>query len=655
MTVLHAVTSRPKGSIFSLGIDYSRSVHPDLPECPTDAKRVRQFFQDWGFTPPRDPEDLSTVDAGTIRDAVERWSDEVRDAGRYGAVVLYLGGHGRMHHGRHHTLAATSPAAPPYGGRKSISADDLVEQILNSGARRALVLLDVCHAGFAAAQVQQSVAQAAAAQAGPIMDLAVLVSCLHHEKSYNGAFVDALLTGLEAGSPQGHWKDGDEYVTLQELRDELRDRLEDEQCAEVAGRSGLKIVPNPRYRADAAARSVEIGELLRHLAPADREHFLRKAASTDALDVGWFFTGRRRPSGQAVDWLREAGQGVLAVTGAPGAGKSAFLGRLAVLADPDSQAACRTLGMLDDDPDTRPPVGVFDAVTHLKNRRVDDVALDIARQLGFDLTTSSSPARDLVLALADGGRRVTVLADALDEAERGEEELVARDVLRAIGNLDGCRVVVGTRRDRDGRHDATPDDPGPLVSALRPRGGSFQIMDLSTDPAAEDDIAQYIADRLTGRWPTPDRRARAAREVAAQSWRVFLYARFALRVLEGLPETVVEQPGWQARLPSDVGAAGLHEVFAEDLRRFDDPTAVREVLAPLAFARGDGIPRRQVWPALATELSVSGRAYRDSDVARIIREAGWYLIEATEDGQAVFRLYHQAIADYLTRTVCDAD
>ncbi|WP_192581349.1 caspase family protein [Micromonospora sp. AMSO12t] len=648
------MASRSKSSIFSLGVDYSGSIHPDLPECPTDAERIDQFFQGWGFTPACDPGDLSTADAALIRDAIERWSDEIRASGGVGALVLYLGGHGRMHLGRHYTLAANSPAAPPYGGSKAIRADDLVEHLLNSGAKRALILLDVCHAGFAAAQVQQSVAQAAAAQAGPIMDLAVLVSCLHHEKSYSGAFVDALLCSLEQGSPQGHWKDGDEYVTLQELRDELRDRLQDEQCAEVAGRSGLKIVPNPRYRADAAARSAEAGELLRHLAPADREHFLRKAASTDAIDVGWFFTGRHRPSVRAVEWIGKADRGVLVVTGAPGAGKSAFLGRLAVLADRDSQSACRTLGMLDGDPATRPEVGAFDAVTHLKNRRVDDVALDIAQQLGIDVADSSSPARDLVLALADSGRRVTVLADALDEAERGEEEFVARDVLRAIGNLDGCTVVVGTRRDRDGRHDATPDDPGPLVSALRPRGGSFQILDLSADPVAEDDIAQYVADRLADRWPDLERRLVAAREVAVQSSRIFLYARFALRVLEGLPETVVHQLGWQDRLPSDVGAAGLHEVFAEDLQRFDDPVAIREVLTPLAFARGAGLPRRQVWPALATELSSTGRAYRDTDIARVIREAGWYLTEATEDGQAVYRLYHQAIADYLAQAVCDA-
>jgi hypothetical protein len=649
------VTTRDGGSVFSLGIDYRESAHPDLPEALTDAVCVEDFFRQWGFSPVAGCRGLAAADATAIRDAVENWSDGIRMFDNSAPLVLYLAGHGRLHHGRHHILTASSPPHPPYGGKKSISADDLVEQILNSGASKALVMLDVCHAGFAASQVQQALSQVAAAQAAPAMDLGVLVSCLHHERCYSGSFVKALLSALAEGSEQGHWKDGDEFVTLHELRDELRERLKDEQCAEVAGRSGLKIVPNPRYRADAAARSVELGELLRRLPPADREHFLQKAASTDANDVGWFFTGRQQMSREIVSWLATHDRGVHVVTGAPGAGKSAFVGRLAVLADPSSQPACRALGMLDGDPDTRPEVGCFDAVSHLKNRRVDDTATDIARQLGIDLADSASPARDLVLELADSGRHVTILADALDESERGEEEFVARDVLRAIGSLEGCRVVVGTRRDRDGRFDATPDDPGPLVAALRPRTGSFHILDLSADPATADDIAHYVEERLKGRWSTPERRATAAHEVAEQAGRVFLYARFALRVLEGFDERTVDEPGWHTRLPSDVGHAGLHEVFARDLERFDDHVMVREVLTPLAFTRGRGLPRRQIWSALATELARSGRAYRDSDVARIIREAGWYLTEATEDGQAVFRLYHQAIADYLSEVMCDDD
>ena len=490
------------------------------------------------------------------------------------------------------------------------------------------------------------------------MDLAVLASCLHHETSYSGEFVRELLDALTEGSSDSRWRDGDAFINLVELRDELHARLGGQQYAAVAGVSGISVIPNIRYRADAADRAVELGDLLRQLDPADREHFLRKAASTDAGDVGWFFTGRRKPFRQIVDWLATSPGGMFVITGVPGAGKSAFLGHLAVLADANSQPACRALGLLDDPHAPRPMVGSIDAVIHLKNLRVDDAALGLADQLGINLSNSPDPARDLIVTLHDTGRRVAVLADALDEAERGEEEYLARDVLRAIASLPGCRVIVGTRRDRDGRHNAHLDDPGPLITALRPREAEQTVVDLSADTDSDADIADYVHDRLAQQhpdtWPDPGRRRTVAQEVSRQARRVFLYARFALRVLERLDQSILETPAWQDRLPRDVGKSGLHDVFAQDLQRLPDAEGITEMLTPLAFTRGKGLPDAtsgRSWPPLCHR---TGRAYNAADISRVIREAGWYLTEATEDGQAVFRLYHQAIADHLRREVTDA-
>ncbi|MFF4019878.1 caspase family protein [Streptomyces sp. NPDC001843] len=658
--------------MISIGINYLGSPHPLLPAAVDDAARLRQFFTDWGFAAHEASRDLSSASARGIVDELEAWADSARQGGKAVGAVVYLAGHGRLSSGRHYVLTVTSPANGPYFASKAISAEELVQAVLASGAATGLILLDACYSGFAAHEIQQAVDRAALSQGGPGMDLAVLVPSLHHQKSYSGLFVENMLESLHSGSKGGHWKDGDEYVTLFELREELRLRLDDEQCAYVAGRDGLKIVPNPRYRADAADRAVEMDALLDRLTDEDREHFLRKAASTDAGDMGWFFTGRHALSHEVVQWIDRQDQGVLVVTGAPGTGKSAFLGRLAVLADPGSQAACRVLGLLDEAGGARPPVGAFDAVVHLKNRRADDVARDIAGQLGIDLTTSTSPPRDLVLALHDSGRSVTVLADALDEAEQGEEMYIARDVLRAIAGLPGCRLVVGTRRDRDGR--AAPAGPltgqerdsGPLIESLRPRRGVFRVIDLDDDEDADADIETYVEARLaaatdggspgSARWPTRERRRMAAHEVARQADRVFLYARFAVRALENLREEMVDRPLWQHELPTAVGEAGLHQVFIQDLRRFDDTVLITEVLTPLAFARGKGLPRRQIWPELASALSEhrSGRAYSAADVSRAIREAGSYLIEGTEDGQAVFRLYHQSISDFFRSEVTGA-
>lgn len=648
---------RTGGSIFSLGIDYDGTAHPALPTAPADARRVEMFFRELGFDPASGVGALSGARPRDITDRVEAWVDDLRENRPGAQAVVFLAGHGRVHDGSHYLLAATSPTRPPYFGAKAIGAEELVRALLNSGASQVLVVLDACHAGFAAGEIQTALVRASAAQAGPSMWLAVLTSCLHHESAAGGLFTDAMLDALTTGSAGKFWADSDAFVEPLELCQELRHRLGGEQCALAVGDNGMKIIPNPLHHADAADRSVEVGDLFKGLPAAEREHFLRKVAGVDPGDVGWFFTGRTTPSRDVVAWLACHDQGALVVTGAPGAGKSAFLGRLAVLADRDSRPACRHLGLLDGDPAARPEVGVFDAVVHLKNTGVDDAARAVAAQIGIDLSASPAPARDLVLALGEQQRRITVLADALDEAEPGEENLLARDVLRAIATLDGCRVIIGTRRDRDGRHQATPDDPGPLITALRPRRGTFTVIDLSADPHADADIANYVRDRLTdlagrepSRWPTPARREAAAAAAAAQAQQVFLYARFALRVLAGLDETRVDVSGWQSDLPGDVGRAGLYQVFAQDLRRFEDPELIREVLTPLAFTRGKGLPRRQIWPELATALSQrfgSGRAYHPGDIARVIREAGWYLIESTEDGQAAYRLYHQAIADYL--------
>lgn len=642
-----------RGSVFSVGIDYANSPHPDLPDASADALRIEQFFTDWGFKAVGDCRELSTASAREIEDVLERWSDSMRSSKLSVGMVLYVAGHGRLHIGRHYLLTASSPKVPPYFGSKAVSADDMASSLLNSGAPTGLIMLDTCYAGFAAQEIQQAIDRAAAAQSGAGMDLAVLVPSLHHQKSYSGLFVQGIIESLENGSRGGFWKDGDEFVTLLEIRDELRLRFADDQCAYVAGRDGLKVFPNPRYRADAADRSVEMGDLLCELSDADREHFLRKASSTDGGELGWFFAGRQHASKTIVEWIERADSGIIVVTGGPGTGKSALLGRLAVLADAGSQPACHALGLLDGDASARPKIDSFDAVVHLRNRRSDDVAIDIAAQLGVDLSYSSSPPRDLIAYLSDSGQRVTVLADALDEADHGEDVFIARDVLRAIASLPGCRVVVGTRRDKDGRYEAVEGDPGPLISTLKPRSGRLAIVDLDQDSDADEDIAHYVELRLgrsevADKWPSEHLRRTAAQEISAQAHRIYLYARFAIRALEGLTESVLREPGWRTRLPSAAGVAGLRKVFALDLQRFEDPVMVQEILTPLAYARGKGLPRRQIWPELATVLALasSGRAYGPADISRVIRDAGWYLTEGTEDGQAVFRLYHESVAEY---------
>jgi WD40 repeat protein len=78
--------------------------------------------------------------------------------------------------------------------------------------------------------------------------------------------------------------------------------------------------------------------------------------------------------------------------------------------------------------------------------------------------------------------------------------------------------------------------------------------------------------------------------------------------------------------------------------------SARDLLRPLAFAHGAGLPWEDLWAPLASKLS--GRGYTDEDLIWLRRQAGSYVVEAMESGHSVYRLYHAALAEYL-RQGCD--
>ena len=73
----------------------------------------------------------------------------------------------------------------------------------------------------------------------------------------------------------------------------------------------------------------------------------------------------------------------------------------------------------------------------------------------------------------------------------------------------------------------------------------------------------------------------------------------------------------------------------------------RDLLLPLAYAQGTGLPWEDVWPLLARTLTRTPCTSADLDW--LIEEAGYYIVESTsEDGRrSVYRLYHEALAEHL--------
>src|SRR5208337_4743994 len=64
-----------------------------------------------------------------------------------------------------------------------------------------------------------------------------------------------------------------------------------------------------------------------------------------------------------------------------------------------------------------------------------------------------------------------------------------------------------------------------------------------------------------------------------------------------------------------------------------------------AYAEGTGLPWENLWAPLAS--AIAEVPYTDSDIEWLLDHAGAYIVEESEDGRSVYRLYHQALADHL--------
>ena len=198
---------------------------------------------------------------------------------------------------------------------------------------------------------------------------------------------------------------------------------------------------------------------------------------------GYRFRGRAAALNRIVAWLDrpEPDRRVLVVTGSPGVGKSAVLGRVVTTAD----AAIRA-SLPPGDEAIRASLGSVSCAVHAKAKTALEVAEEIARAASARLPGDSS---DLVPALRDvldkhGGQRFNVVIDALDEAASPAQarEIIDQVVLPLAETCSdvGAQVVVGTRR---------RDDGGDLLGRF---GGALAGIDLD-DPGffAGEDLAAY--------------------------------------------------------------------------------------------------------------------------------------------------------------------
>jgi tetratricopeptide (TPR) repeat protein len=592
----------------------------DLPSVEQDVKRIETVLGRYGYRHVL-PEISLNAKAARIRIAVTGFcaNDERREED---VIAFYFSGHGdEVHSGRHYLWPAGGKKSNPAG--TAIATGELARWFFEGGGARAhniLILLDACYAGKGSGDIAAEMGvlrnQLSATEAG----LIVLSAARPLDEAHQGVFIEALehvLADEAFGGSNQLYIDPLSLVTpLNRWLAEKRQQRVQPDLFGFGGEQERPFLPNRRFWLD--------DDRLAHWDP-------RARGVEFITQPGDFFSGRERALQDLKAWLRArtTDHKIRVVTGDPGSGKSAVLGKLVTETFFDWRA--RTGAVEPPHEDAEP--ARLDVALYARKRTV----AELSTRLGELARCRAGTPERLVKELKGRQELIRIVVDALDEAEDPEE--IGRKLLRPLAELPSVRLVVGSRSPR------VPGASGRRVPYL---GDRQEIIDLDEDKYfSAQDLQDYVERRLRETVGSPyTERPNSARLVATavanQAKHAFLIASLVshqlARAIEPLDTTSI---GWEARVPESVGDA-----FAADLSRFKEAEQkVRDLLLPLAFAEGRGIPQEEFWADVAS--AVAGRQYTNSDIRWLKREAGFYITPDVESGVSVYRLFHETLAECL--------
>ena len=290
---------------------------------------------------------------------------------------------------------------------------------------------------------------------------------------------------------------------------------------------------------------------------------------------------------------------------------------------------------------TDPGVGSINVTIHARHKTMDDLVAGIAAGAGDFIVETVD---ELVNELAARTEPLVVLVDALDEAgtaNDSEPERIATELLRRLARLACVRLLVGTRRH--------------VVPACGP---DFLVLDLDEQQWVErKDLADYaeqllLAPHGLGSNSVYDvaTASPVAEGIAETAYPNYLVTRLTARALAARSSVVKALPGWQRELPAPESeitqgpGPAFRWALAEQLGT--DEWRARQLLTPLAFAEGAGLPWGEVWPAVAS--SISGRRVDTADIEWLLVASGSHVVEALDElHRSVYRLYHESFVDQL--------
>ncbi len=615
--------------------------HVPLPKAQSAVEDITSLFREAGFTIKHD--DLNAAgDKLDIGRKLDDWFREVKG----GTVILYWAGHGVVE--SDHYLVCKS--SPKYGltAFNAVKSEAIGDAIAKSRAEKVLVVIDTCHAGAGTGEIASSFTKVLSSRppiGGHLPSISVIASSHSLEKAMDGTFSSLFWEILGKPDAPRDWSDGDEFLDAVTIARCIARLLNDRNQITIDCKdSGLerRFIPNPRFRRIVGVEDVETRRQL-EAALDGIQHFELASKGLEVGETGCYFTGRWRLLSTLVEWLASAASGLTIVTGPPGSGKSAIIGRLVTLSMEEHRNTAKNNDTIANVPEsTLPLVGCIDIAIHTKGKSLNDVLKILADALSLGIKDQTSIDPDfLVKQVGELNRSIAIVFDALDEAFAGQSRQIASNLIVPLAKLRFVKVLIGVRRSLDGAVVPIQEDRhGRLHSIF---GARAIIHDLDDETETDEDIAAYVRQRLAfsnNHQSNIEGVRKAAEAVATQADGIFLYARVVSRTLQ-------EQKSLDTRqLPE--GAIGA---FVADLRqRFaSHETRVDELLGALAFGMGRGLSRK-AWAPVATALSRTGSVYSDADITWVVNNAGWHIVEQSEETngvtQAVYRLVHQAFSDH---------
>ncbi|WP_329077087.1 AAA family ATPase [Streptomyces niveus] len=587
-------------------------------------------------------------DAGAVEERLSHWAHPSRPVNTF----LYWVGHGESNDDRALLAHAVSPRPLLHSG---ITPEQILAYLTARLAQPdgrdhwAIVVIDACRSDRF---VELLSAGAHLAAERPYNFLLVATST--RSTADLGSFSRALHAVLNTTFA------ADSVIDLRDLATELGRSLRD--CPVLPHTSTGRALLRRAVPTAAGAITTtldlltEIQAVIDQLPPDEQRHFLPKAAGADLGEQSWHFEGREEERDVILDWLDTTDAGLLTVTGAAGAGKSALLGHVLLHFRPQLRELLLRGGHLSPLPPGTPcPDDPFDAVLHLSGATAQQAVDRLAEAAGLAGPPSELSASEridwLLHQIAQQSRPFTILLDALDEA--ADPLLIANRLIRPLSSLPQVRAIVGTRSSAYEDPDLRVPPRTEILDALRPSPegsyGTTRQLVITRDSLA---MTRYIRRRLTHAtqqnilFLQPRQIEQAAIDLG-HSGQEFLHARLAVHEILHDPAQVDDL--------ALLRTSTHRELFARASRRLANRSAdFGPLLQALALAQGRGLPIRDgVWAAAASALRLDSQAVSDESIHALTDAAAPYLVVDTEAGQTVYRLAHRTFTEFFTSKASD--